>query len=155
MVHARVPILSQWLLAGASAYSSPSGLFRPLGAEGGVMFITGRSGENIKKFKVIAKTLPVPFVLYADFEAFLVLAEEHIESASNIKVRQLHKPSGFACLRFSRVPEFKGEIFTYSGEDLMTVFFEHIKDQDHYVRSILSDEKPMKTLTAEQQLQTR
>ena len=35
----------------------------------------------------------------------------------------------------------------------MTVFFEHIKDQDRYVRSILSDVKPTKTLTAEQQLQ--
>ena len=27
--------------------------------------------KDIKKFKAIAKTLPVPFVLYADFEAFL------------------------------------------------------------------------------------
>ena len=35
----------------------------------------------------------------------------------------------------------------------MTVFFEHIRDQDHYVRSILSDMKPMKTQTAEQQLE--
>ena len=35
----------------------------------------------------------------------------------------------------------------------MTVFFEHITDQNRYVRSILSDVKPMKTLTAEQQLQ--
>ena len=34
----------------------------------------------------------------------------------------------------------------------MTVFFWHIKDQDHYIRSILSDVKPMKTLTAKQQL---
>ena len=34
----------------------------------------------------------------------------------------------------------------------MTVFFEHIRDQDHYVRSFLSDVKPMKTLAAEQQL---
>ena len=34
----------------------------------------------------------------------------------------------------------------------MTVFFEHIRDQDHYVRSNLSDVKPIKTLTAEQQL---
>ena len=39
--------------------------------------------KNIKKFKAIAKTLPVPFVLYADFEAFLVPAEENKESASN------------------------------------------------------------------------
>ena len=34
----------------------------------------------------------------------------------------------------------------------MTVFFEYIRDQDHYVRSILSDVNPMKTLTAEQHL---
>ena len=91
-------------------------------------------------------------MLYADFEAFLAPADEIIESASNTKVRQLHKPSGFACLRVSQVPEFNGEIFTYSGEDSMTVFFENIRDHDHYIRSILSDVKPMKTLTAEQQL---
>ena len=108
--------------------------------------------KNIKKFKSIAKTLSVPFVLYADFEAFLVPAEENKENACNTKVRKLHKPSGFACLRVSQVPEFNGEIFTYSGEDSMTVFFEHLRDQNHYVRSILSDVKPMKTLTAEQQL---
>ena len=104
--------------------------------------------KNIKKFKAIAKTFHIPFVLYADFEAFLVPAEENIESTSNTKVRQLHKASGFACLRVSQVPEFNGEILTYSLED----FFEHNKDQDHYVRSILSDVKLMKTLTAEQQL---
>ena len=91
-------------------------------------------------------------MLYADFEAFLVLSEENKESASNTMVRQFHKPHGFACLRVSQVPEFNGEIFTYSGEDSMTVFFEHIKDQDHDVRSLLSDVKPMNTLTAEQQL---
>ena len=68
--------------------------------------------KNIKNFKAIAKTLPVPFVLYADFEAFLVPAEENKESASNTKIRQLRKPSGFACLPVSQVPEFNGEQFT-------------------------------------------
>ena len=53
----------------------------------------------------------------------------------------------------SPVPEFNGEIFTYSGENSMTVVLENIRDQDRYVRSILSDMKPMKTLTEEQQLQ--
>ena len=82
--------------------------------------------KNIKQFKAIAKTLPVPFVLYADFEAFLLPSEENIESSSNTKVRQLHKPSGFACLRVSHLPKFNEEIFTYGGEDSMTVFFEYI-----------------------------
>ena len=93
--------------------------------------------ENIKKFKAVAKTLPVPFVLYADFEAFLVLVEDNKESTSNTTVRQLHKSSGFVCIRVSQVPEFNGEIFTYSGEDCVTVFFEYVKDQDRYVRAIL------------------
>ena len=93
--------------------------------------------KNIKKFKAIAKTLPLPFVLYADIEAGLIPAGENIESASNTKLRQLHKPSGLAYLCVSQLPEFNGEIFTYGGEDSMTIFFEHIKDQDHYVRSIL------------------
>ena len=75
----------------------------------------------------------MPFVLYADFEAFLIPAKETKESVSHTKVRQLHKSSGFACLRVSQVPEFHGKIFTYSGENSMTVFFEHIKDQDRYV----------------------
>ena len=82
--------------------------------------------ENIKKFKAVAKTLPVTFVLYADLVAFLVPAEETKESASNTKLRQLHKPSGFACLRVSEVSGFNWEIFTYSGENSTTVFFEHI-----------------------------
>ena len=105
--------------------------------------------KNIKKFKTIAKTLPVPFVLYADFEAFLVPSEENLECAS--KHKGMSTPF-FACLRVSQVPVFNDAIFTYS-EDSMTVFFEHLRDQDHYVRSILSDSKPMKTLTAEQQWQ--
>ena len=35
--------------------------------------------KSIKKFKAVAKTLSVPFVIYADFEAFLVPAEENKE----------------------------------------------------------------------------
>ena len=145
-----VPVLPLLLLGGAAARSSPAWLFRPSRAESGVHH---DPKKNIKKFKAVAKTLHVPFVLYADFEAFLVPAEETKESASNTKVRQLHKPSGFACLRVSQVAQFNREIFKYSGKNSMTVFFEHIKDQDRYVRSILSDVKPMKTLTAQQQLQ--
>ena len=56
-------------------------------------------------------------MLYADFEAFLVRAEENIESASNTKVRHLHNTCSFACLRVSQVPKFHGEILIYVGED--------------------------------------
>ena len=69
--------------------------------------------KNIKKFKAIAKTFPVSFVLYADFEAFLVPAAENIESASNTKVRQLHKPkAGSPAFESHKYPCLTGK---YSG----------------------------------------
>ena len=61
--------------------------------------------KNIKRFKASTKTLPVPFVLYAEFEAILVPAEEIKERASNTKARHLHQPSLFACLRISQLSE--------------------------------------------------
>ena len=44
-------------------------------------------------------------------------------------------------------------MFTYNGENSMTVVIEQIRDQNRYVGSILSDMKPMKTPMAEQQLE--
>ena len=94
----------------------------------------------------------MPFLLYVDFDHFLVPAEQNKESAANTKVQQIHKPSRFACIPSPRYRGLIGDI-TYSGEDWLTVFFEHIKDQDRYVRSILSDVKSLKTVMAKQQLQ--
>ena len=63
-------ILSLLLLTGATAHSSPPELFHP--PEQKVEYPSPDDLEkNIKKFKAIAKTLPVPFVLNADVEAFL------------------------------------------------------------------------------------
>ena len=96
--------------------------------------------------------LPVPFVLYVYFEAFLAPVEDNKESASNTKLRQLHKPSGFVCISVLQLQKFNGEIFTYSGKDCMTVFFEYVKDQDRYIHAILSDAKRMNPLTPEQHI---
>ena len=65
--------------------------------------------KNINKFIAFAKTLPVPFVLYANFEAFLVPAEETKERASNTKVHQLHKSSGFAAFASPRFQNLMGK----------------------------------------------
>ena len=53
-------------------------------------------------------------------------------------------------------PSFRNLMAKYlptAEKNSITIFFEHIKDQDRYVRSILSDVKLMKTLTTKQQLQ--
>ena len=78
-----MPLLSLLLFTGATANSSPPELLHPSRTDDPS---PDDPEENIKKFKAIAKTLPVPFVLYADFEAFLVPAEENKDSASNTRV---------------------------------------------------------------------
>ena len=68
-------------------------------------------------------------------------------SPSNTKARELHQPSGFACLRVVQVPEHNGKLFTYSGDNVMTVFYEHLKDQEAYIKKVLSEKLPMKELS--------
>ena len=72
------------------------------------------------------------------------------DSTSNTKARELHQPSGFACLRVAQVPEHNGKLFTYSGDNVMTVFYEHLKDQESYIKEILSEKLPMKQLSPEE-----
>ena len=103
---------------------------------------------DILRFKNIRRTLPVPFALYCDFESFLVHVKDD-DSTSNTKARELHQPSGFACLRVAQVPEHNGKLFTYSGDNVMTVFYEHLKDQEAYIKEVLSEKLPMKQLSPE------
>ena len=145
-----MPVLSVLLLDGADAHLPECSIQLKQKVE----YPSPHDPEkNIKKFKAVAKTSPVPFVLYADFEDFLVPREENKESTSNTKVRQLHKSSGFACLRVSTVSEFNGNIYIQRRRFDDCLFIEHIKDLDRYLWSILSELKPIKTLTAEKQLQ--
>ena len=76
---------------------------------------------DILRFKNIRRTLSVPFALYCDFESFLAPVKDD-DSTSNTNARELHQPSGFACLRVAQVPELNGKVFTYSDDNAMTVF---------------------------------
>ena len=58
---------------------------------------------DILRFKNIHRTLPVPFAFYCDIESFLIPVKDD-DSTSNTTARELHQPSGFACLRVAQVP---------------------------------------------------
>jgi len=79
---------------------------------------------------------PVPFVLYADFESYLTSSGKHI-------------PSGFCCLRVSKFPEHNHKIVTYSGDNVLQKFLEHIKNEQNTINKILSTNRPMNFLTDE------
>ena len=81
---------------------------------------------DIHRFKNIRRTF-VPFALYCDFESFLFPVKDD-DTTSNTKSRELHQPSGFASLRVAQVLEHNGKLFIYSGDNIMTVFYEYLKD---------------------------
>ena len=85
--------------------------------------------QNILKFKNFAKTLPIPMVLYCDFQTFLVPVEDNGTASKTVR-KELYKSSGFSCLRVSHDPKYTGDICTYSGPDAMHVFFYHLKEQE-------------------------
>ena len=65
-------------------------------------------------------------VLYFDFETFLFPVEENGTTSKTV-TKELNKPSGFSCLRVAQDPKYTGDIFTYSGPDVMDVFFSNLK----------------------------
>ena len=96
----------------------------------------GDTEYNILKLKNFAKTMPVPMVLYCDFETYLIPVKDN-GTASKTVTKELHKPSGFSCLRVTQYPKYTGDIFTYSGPDVMDVFFNDLKEQE-FASDVLS-----------------
>jgi len=95
--------------------------------------------KKAKKFSNLTKfsTFPVQFLLYTDFESYLTSSGEHV-------------PSGFCCLRVSKFSEHDHKIFTYSGDNVLKEFFEHIKNEQNDINKILSTNLPMNPLTDEE-----
>ena len=94
------------------------------------------------------KTEPVPFVIYCDFESFLTP-----ETDGQVKnAVDTHIPSGFCAYTVSKYDEFNNvEPKLYSGEDVMSEFYEHLMNEKERINEILQRNVQMKTLTPAQQ----
>ena len=110
----------------------------------------GDTDYNISKFKHFVKTLPVPMVLYCHFVAILVPVEDNGTTSKTV-TKEIHKPSGFSCLRVAKDSTYTRDISTYSGPDVMDVFFNHFKEQEEFVFDVLSKIMKMNPLTEEDQ----
>ena len=82
-----------------------------------------------------------------DLEYFLVPVKD--DSTSNTKARELHKLSGFACLRVAEVPEHNGNLFTYSDDNVIIDLYEHFKDQEAYIKEVLFEKLSINQLSPE------
>ena len=76
-------------------------------------------------------------VLYSDFETLVVTVEDNGTTSKKV-TKELHKYSGFSCLRVTQDSKYTEDMFTCSGPDVMDVFFSHLKEQEVFVSDVLS-----------------
>ena len=82
-----------------------------------------RMAEDRDKWKKVQKAFAVPYVVYVDFEIFLTPSANKDDSVSE------HVPSGFCCLKVSRVDDEIFEPCLCLGADVVAKFFDHIYDE--------------------------
>ena len=86
---------------------------------------------------------------FCDFENCLAPAEVEKDWYQTIKYVNYMSLSGLPVFECYKILPTK---VTYSDNDLITVFFENLKDHEAYVEDRLADKNPIFTLTPEQQL---
>ena len=102
--------------------------------------------ENVLHFTQTQNSFSLPFVIYADFEAFLVK-----KPGENPSDEALHVPSGFCTLLVSSFDFIQEKAYVYSGPNVMERFFEHIGELQDKINKILNVNLPMEPLTDKQQ----
>ena len=110
--------------------------------------------ECTVKFRARKKQHRVPFYLVCDFECFLQPAaagdndddddddnDDTAATATNVVDR--HKVCGFACYRVTEYEQHRTDPTLYSGDDVMTKFFEHVMSENREISKILGENVPM------------
>ena len=106
-----------------------------------------KQGENILKFNNFHKQLPVPFVIYADFEAITKKVQgceqsEEMENEKNkrsyTKAYQTHKDCGY---RYKLVccydDKYSKDICIYRGENAVYTFMEKMLEEVEYCKAVV------------------
>ena len=124
--------------------------------------------ENLLNFTNIQRQYPVPFVIYADLECFLIPQNDVNDDKAKMKRVAKHEPSGFAAIRVSVYPEHNGELVCYSDPDpnyqpgtpysgahIMHKFFDYLREQEEYIKNVLRYDKPILKMTSEEEYEYR
>ena len=100
---------------------------------------------NIFKFKNVVETLPVSMVLCCNFETFLIPMEDNVP-ASKSKQKKCKKQVDFPACVSHKILYSPEIFFTYSGLDVMAVFFNKLKEKEEFVSYVLSKIVKMKSI---------
>ena len=109
--------------------------------------------NDVLYFKDVQKQLKVPFVIYADFESYLVKCDEQRldPSVSFTQKTQEHKPSGFCYTVVSEVEDYNTAPVVYRGEDAVDKFLDHLLHEEKRIKGILEHVVPMTIDDVEEQ----
>ncbi|XP_065203746.1 uncharacterized protein LOC135833867 [Planococcus citri] len=113
-------------------------------------------GDSAKiKFKNEHKMLRVPFVIYADFEAYLkpFSSCSNDPTTSHTENVSLHEPFSFACYTKCSFDSKLDKYHLYRGVDCVKQFWMYLRDEAKRANLYLSVTVPMKPLTPEQENQ--
>ena len=99
------------------------------------------------KFKDQDKQHPLKFYLVCDFESFLVPTTQDPEPDAKTHVVDEHSVSGFCCYRVTDLPEYQTPPTIYSGQDVMSRFYEHIMSESETINQILSEQLPLSPMS--------
>ena len=114
-----------------------------------------KQGENILKFNNFYKQLPVPFIIYTDFEAITKKVQGCEQSAemenkknkrSYTEAYQTHKDCGSAYkVKCCYNDKYSKPIQTYRGENAVYKFMEKILEEVEYCKAIIKKQfnKPL------------
>ena len=104
------------------------------------------------KFNSIQKMMPVPFIIYADFESFLCKVEGPENMSSSLHAYERHIPSGFAYLIVSSDANCTCEPVVYRGPDVIEEFLKRLKTESDSITTTLSTVVPMKMSSEEEKM---
>ena len=103
------------------------------------------------KFTNKKKQHQVPFFLVADFESFLRPITNDDDDDRGTKIVNEHNVSGFCCHRITQLEQYQTSPTVYSGEEVMSKFYEHVTNESKEICKIMTNNVPMEPLTDEEQ----
>ena len=101
--------------------------------------------NNILKFKNYRFKNPVPFVIYADFEAISIALKNKKDTVENTKKLFKQEASSYGIYVKSKYPKlYKSKYYSYRKEDVIQKFCEWIKKTQKEFYEILKTNEPIK-----------
>ena len=102
------------------------------------------------EFDAVEKMLPMPFVIYADFESFLTPMQGPADRSSNVPY-EMHVPSGFCNYVVCRMEKFKFKPVIYRGPNVIEKFLKRMKKVYSRIYRILRKVVPIKMKREEEE----